>query len=269
MRRDLEQGYVASCPDFQRNKSSTIKPYGPLHPLPIPDQWGDSVAIDFIGPLPEDEGKNSIITFTDRLGSDIQLVSSRTDITAEELAYLFFDKWYCENGLPSEIVSDREKLFVSRFWKSHHKLTGVKLKLSTAYHPETDGASECTNKTVNQALRFHVERNQLGWVRALPWIRFDLMNTINKSTGFTPFQLRMGRSPHIIPPLVPTKSSATVTDVDAWHVIRKLEMDVFEAQDNLLKAKLSQAVQANKHRTLQFPFTVGSRVRLSTLHRRK
>jgi hypothetical protein len=198
MRRDLEQGYVASCPDFQRNKSSTIKPYGPLHPLPIPDQWGDSVAIDFIGPLPEDEGKNSIITFTDRLGSDIQLVSSRTDITAEELAYLFFDKWYCENGLPSEIVSDRDKLFVSRFWKSHHKLTGVKLKLSTAYHPETDGASECTNKTVNQALRFHVERNQLGWVRALPWIRFDLMNTINKSTGFTVIHPPMIRHHHLI-----------------------------------------------------------------------
>ena len=95
------------------------------------------------------------------------------------------------------------------------------------------------------------------------------MNTVNKSTGFTPFQLCMGRCPHIIPPLVPTKSSSTVTDIDAWHVIRKLETDVFEAQDILLKAKLSQAVQANKHHTLAFPFTVGSCVRLSTWHRQK
>ena len=260
MRCDLELGYVASCPDCQRNKASTIKPYRPLHPLPIPDQRGDSVAIDFIGPLPDDEGNNSIITFTDRLGSDIQLVASRTDISAENLACLFFDKWYCENGLPSEIVSDRDKLFISRFWKSLHKLTGVKLKLSTAYHPQTDGSSERTNKTVNQALRYHVERNQLGWARALPRVHFDLMNTVNKSTGFTPFQLRMGRCPRVIPPLVPAKSSATVTDIDAWHVIRKLETDVFEAQDNLLKAKLSQAVHGNKHRTLSFPFTVGSRV---------
>jgi len=74
--------------------------------LPIPDQQGDSVTIDFIGPLLEDDSKNSIIMFTDRLGSDIQLVASQTDISAEELAYLFFDQWYCENGLPSEIVSD-------------------------------------------------------------------------------------------------------------------------------------------------------------------
>jgi len=138
-----------------------------LHPLPILDQRGDSIAIDFIGPLPEDDGKNSIITFTDQLGSDIQLVASWTDISAEDLAYLFF---YCENGLPSEIMSNRDKIFVSRFWKSLHKLTGVKLKLSTVYHPETDGASEHTNKMVNQALRYHVEWNRLGWAHALPRI---------------------------------------------------------------------------------------------------
>ena len=265
----FERGYVASCPECQRNKSSTTKPYGPLHPLPILDQRGDSVAIDFIGPLPEDEGKNCIITFTDRLGSDIQLIPTRTDITAEDLAYLFFDKWYCEYGLPTDIISDRDKLFMSRFWKALHKLTGVKLKMSTAYHPETDGSSECTNKTVNQALRFHVERNQLGWVHALPRVRFHMMNTVNKSTGFTPFQLCFGHSPRVIPPLIPAKPSAMVAEIDEWHVIRRLELDVLEAQDNLLKAKISQSLQANKQCSLKFPFSIGSRVRLSTLHRRK
>lgn len=74
MRRDLEQGYVKSCPDCQRNKSNTSKPLGPLHLLPVLDQHGDSVAIDFIGPLPEDDGKNCILTLTDRLGSDIRII---------------------------------------------------------------------------------------------------------------------------------------------------------------------------------------------------
>jgi len=87
--------------------------------------------------------------------------------------------------------------------------------------------------------------------------------------GFTPFQLCMGRSPQVIPPLVPAKSSATVTDIDVWHVIWKLETDVFEAQDNFLKAKMSQSIQANKHCMLNFPFAVGACVRLSTLHRWK
>jgi len=180
MHHDLEQGYVASCPECQHNKSSTVKPYGPLHPLPIPDQCGNSVAIDFIGPLPKDDNKNCIVTFTDCLGSDIQLVPTQTDITAEDLAYIFFDKWYCKNRLPTDIVSNRDKLFMSRFWKALHKLTGVKLKLSMVYHPETDGTSEQTNKTVNQALWYHIEWNQLGWVQALPCVHFDMMNTVNK-----------------------------------------------------------------------------------------
>lgn len=159
MHRDLEKGYMASCAECQRNKLSTSKPMSLLHPLPIPDQRGDSVAIDFIGPLPEDEGNNCIITFTDRLGSDIQLAATQTDITPEKLAYIFFDKWYCENCLPTDIISDRDKLFISSFWKSLHRLIGVKLKMSTAYHPQTDGASEQTNKMVNQCLRYHVEWN--------------------------------------------------------------------------------------------------------------
>ena len=49
------------------------------------------------------KAKNCLITFTDRLGSDIQLVPTRTDITAEDLMYLFFNKWYCKNGLPTDI----------------------------------------------------------------------------------------------------------------------------------------------------------------------
>ena len=224
--------------------------------------------MDFIGPLPEDNGYNCIVTFTDRLGSDIQLAPTRTDIDAEQLAYIFFDKWYCENGLPSDIVSDRDKLFISKFWKALHQLTGVKLKLSTAYHPQTDGASERTNKTINQCLRYHVEQNQQGWSCTLPCIRFHIMNTVNTSTGFTPFQLRMGRSPRLIPPLVPLLPNSSPEDVTAHDVIRKLQTDVLEAQDNLLCAKISQSVEANKHRSLTFPFAVGSRVRLTTLHRR-
>jgi len=156
MRRDLENAYVPGCVDCQRNKSQTSKPRGPLHPLHVPDERGSSVAMDFVGPLPEDEGFNCILTMTDRLGSDIWIIPTRTDVTAEALASLFFKHWYCEHGLPTDIVSDRDKLFVSKFWRALHHLTGVKLKMSTAYHPQTDGSSEHSNKTVNQCLHYHV-----------------------------------------------------------------------------------------------------------------
>lgn len=152
MQRDLETAYIPVCMECQRNKSSTVKQIGPLHPLPIPDNRCDSVAIDFVGPLPLDEGYNSLVTFTDRLGSDIRIIPTTTTLTAEKFADLFFKHWYCENGLPLEIISDRDKLFLSRFWRELHRLTGIKLKMSTAYHPKSDGASEWTNKMVIQAI---------------------------------------------------------------------------------------------------------------------
>ena len=275
MRRDLQEAYVPGCSDCQRNKSTTIRPVGPLHPLPVPDERGASVAMDFVGPLPMDEGFDYILTITDRLGSDIQIIPTVTDLSAERLADLFFNHWYCENGLPREIISDRDKLFTSQFWKALHKLTGVKIKTSTAYHPETDGSSERTNKTIIQALRYHVERNQQGWVKALPRIRFTIMNTVNKSTNFTPFQLKYGRSPRVIPPLVEsellrdTSLESFSPSQAAQNIIGKLEVDVMEAQDNLLRAKVAQAAQANKSRTLIFPYTIGQRVRLSTKNRRR
>jgi len=198
-----------------------------------------------------------------------------TTITAEQLAEIFFDKWYCENGLPADIISDRDKLFMSKFWKVLHKLTNVKIKASTAYHPETDGASERSNKTVIQALRYHVDDNQSGWVRALPRIRFAIMNTINKSTGFTPFQLRFGCSPRILPPFIPSEvekpldTNTEPSENAARQVASRIHFDFLEAQDNLLRAKISQAAQANKTRLLTFPFKVGQRVRLSTENRRR
>jgi hypothetical protein len=198
------------------------------------------------------------------------LIPTRTDLTAPKLAILFFNEWYCENGLPLELISDRDKLFVSKFWKALHKLTGVHLKLSTAYHPQTDGASECTNKTLNQCIRFHVERNQKGWVRALPLIRFNIMNSVNASMGFSGFQLRMGRTPRIIPPIVPTSvSDPPDEEILARSVISQLEIDSSEAKDNLLASKVSQAFHANKGRGAEDTYAVGDKVMLSRLHRCK
>ncbi|KAJ8462836.1 hypothetical protein ONZ51_g10647 [Trametes cubensis] len=275
MRTELETLYIPSCDACQRNKSLHSRPPGPLHPLPVPDGRCDSVAIDFIGPLPEDQGFNYLVTMTDRLNSDIRLVPCRSDISAESFAGLFFEHWYCKNGLPINIVSDRDKLFVSRFWKALHHLMGVKLLLSSAFHPETDGASERSNRTVIQMLRFHVARNQTGWVRALPTIRFQLMNTVNASTGLSPFYLRHGRSPRIIPPIDDTSSNATSSSVGAddtsaaLEALRRLETDVMEAQDTLLLAKAAQALHASASRAPDPLFAVGDRVLLSTFHRRR
>lgn len=126
-------------------------------------------------------------------------------------------------------------------------------------------------QTCVQAIRFHVERNQKGWARALPKVRFDMLNTVNSSTGYTGFQLKTGHSPRLIPPLIPFKPEAE--EVDSVHramdVLERLRDDVVEARDNLLQAKVSQAEFANRHRSKEEVYVVGQRVMLSTFHRRR
>ncbi|KAJ3480303.1 hypothetical protein NLI96_g8442 [Meripilus lineatus] len=271
MRKEIETLYVPSCEACQCNKSSTHKPTGPLHPLPVPQNCGDSVAIDFIGPLPEDSGFNAIATFTDRLGADICIIPTRTDITASDFATLFFQNWYCENGLPLEIVSDRDHLFVSKFWSSLHKLTGVKHKMSTSYHPQTDGASERSNKTIIQSIRFHVSRNQKDWVQSLPKVRFDMMSSINGSTGLAPFQLHIGRLPRLIPPMIPATPNTTPDDdiKRASDLLATFTTDMHAAKDNLTAAKIAQTIASAPHRGKEVSYNVGDLVLLSTMHRRQ
>lgn len=247
MWKELKDLYDPSCEHCQRCKHLTHKPAGPLHPLPVPDSCGQCIAIDFIGLLPEDKDFNTIAAISDRLGADFRPIRTQTNISAEDFAPLFFKHWYCKNGLPLNIVSDRDKLFISRFWKALNKLTSVKLKMSTSFHPETNGSSECFNKTVIQLLRFHVERNQMGWSRALPLICFNYMNTLNASTSYTPFQLHLGRSPRIIPPMMTPATKFGPPTLDAAKFLTDIETDTLEAQDNLLLAKSNQAAHADRH----------------------
>jgi hypothetical protein len=81
--------------------------------------------------------------------------------------------------------------------------------MSSSYHLETNRPSAHSNKTVIQCLHYHVKWNQTGWAAALPCVHFNLMNTINISASFSPFQLCMGHFPHLIPPL----ETQTITDL--------------------------------------------------------
>ena len=126
--------------------------------------------MNFIGPLPLDDSFNCILTITDKLGADIRIIPTTTTLTVESLALLFFNNWYCENGLPLQIISDRDKLFISKFWKHFSLLAGIHQKCSSSFHPQMNSQSKHTNRTVIEAICYHVERNQLGWKCALPCI---------------------------------------------------------------------------------------------------
>ena len=113
--------------------------------------------MDFVGPLPESKNRHGIFdmicTMIDLLTGMTHLAPLCQDYRAKQIAELVFDNVYKLHGLPKYIVSDRDSLFTSTFWDHLHELIGVKLRMSSAYHPQTDGSMERMNRTVSQMLR--------------------------------------------------------------------------------------------------------------------
>jgi hypothetical protein len=139
--------------------------------------------------------------------------------------------------------------------------------MSTAYHPQTDGASEQTNKTVNQLLRYHVDRHQKGWHNALPRIEFAINDTKIASTGKSPFELTLGYRPRLLPPTQP--NTLQPLDVPAAQAfVDRMHSDIQDARDQLTAAKVRQAHHANQHRGPKRAYAVGDRVMLDTKNRR-
>ena len=143
-------------------------------------------------------------------------------------------------------------------------LTSVKHKYSFSFHPQSNGASKRTNKTVNQCIRFHAEQNQTGWVKELPLIQFQIMSSINKSTSFSPFQLRFRRSPHVLPPLIPTPPNPSTKYTNAHTIIEEVTTNVATARDNLMLAKITHSYQANSSHSNPISYKIGDKVMLST-----
>lgn len=96
-------------------------------------------------------------------------------------------------GIPRAIISDRDPKFMSSFWRKLFQLLDTKLLVSTAYHPQTDGSSECTNQTVELALRYYLSSNPIDdFTMALPYMQATLNNSISTTTGVSPNEILYG-----------------------------------------------------------------------------
>lgn len=135
----LVQEYVRACSTCQRNKTEALHPAGLLQPFEVPSQvWAD-IALDFIEGLPRVNGKSVILTVADRFSKHAHFIPLSHPYTATTVAKAFFDAIVCLHGFPTFIVSDRDPVFTGHVWRDIFKLAGVQLKMSTAFHPQTDG----------------------------------------------------------------------------------------------------------------------------------
>ena len=143
--KDKVASYIAKCEDCKKNKHSTHAPYGEMQAQELPrEPWAD-ISIDFVTGLPVSRDPvtqisyDAILVVVDQFTKQAEYIAFRKDFTAVQLAYIINDKIIRHHGIPKSIISDRDKLFTSNFWTTLLAAIGTKKKLSTAYHPQTDG----------------------------------------------------------------------------------------------------------------------------------
>jgi len=121
------------------------------------------ISADFITKLPIAQGYNSILVVVDQLTKMVYFIPTTEKTLAEGLARLFRDNVWKLYGLPESIISDRGPQFVAGIMRELNKILGIESKLSTAFHPQTDGQTERVNQELEQYLRMFTNHRQEQW----------------------------------------------------------------------------------------------------------
>ena len=186
--------FVRSCPDCQQNKTFCHQPYGLSSPLELPYAPWQSIAMDFITELPISEGCDQLWVVIDRFTRLAHFIPLQEKTTVD-LAVIFGREVWKHHGLPTDIVSDRDSWFTSEVWKEFLQLSGIQPRMSTAFHPQTDGQTERLNQTIEAYLRAFIGNEQDDWVWLLPIAEFAYNNSVTTGNGMSPFYANYGFHP--------------------------------------------------------------------------
>ena len=193
MKREVVE-YVSKCLVCQQVKAERQKPSGLLQPLPIPEWKWEHITMDFVFKLPPTTQRHDgIWVVVDQLTKSDHFLPIREKFSPHKLAELFMNHIVSLHGVPVSIISDRDPRFTSRFWKGLMKELGVKLNLSTAFHPQIDGQSERTIQTLEDMLRSCVLQFKGHWNEYLPLAEFTYNNSYHTSIEMSPYEALYGK----------------------------------------------------------------------------
>ncbi len=162
-------------------------------------------------------------------------------------------------------MSDQGAQFVESLWARLCQMLGIVWRLSTVYHPETDGSTERMNETLETYLRTFVDHTQDDWYNMLPSAEVAINNRDAASTGVSPFFLQHGY--HIDPLDLHVDLSDNMTRdsliQQADKIIRKLK-DAREWAEAAMASAQQVMKEVTNHCRQQAPiFRVGDKVWLN------
>jgi hypothetical protein len=218
---------------------------GLLNPLPIPEQSWQDLSMDFIDGLPKSEGFLVILVVVDRFTKYARFIPLKHPYTAQSVALTFFNNVVRLHGFPKTIVSDRDKVFTSGFWKELFRLLNTQLCLSSAYHAQSDGQTERINQCLEAYLRCVVSSCPRQWLKWLPMAELWYNSAYHALLKCSPFKTLYGVEPSF--GVVPDIQNIDNTSVQASLQERQQFLDLLK--HNLTKAQTRMKAAADSKRS--------------------
>jgi hypothetical protein len=240
--RQYIESFVKQCNTCQQAKSERCKTPGLLKPLPIPPEAWHTVSLDFVEGLPNSYHYDTILVVIDKFTKYGHFIPCKHPFSAVSIARLFLDNIYRLHGMPKVIISDRDKIFISTFWRQLFKLADTTLNLSSSYHPQTDGQTERLNQCLETYLRCLVHANPHKWSAWLPQAEFWYNTNFHSSLGRSPFEVLYGHKPRHFG--IQNSLQPAVTEVEHWLHERNVMLPIF--RQHLERARRRMQVQADK-----------------------
>nr|CAH8868540.1 unnamed protein product [Trichobilharzia regenti] len=242
IRRWARECIQCQCSKVHRHTITTPKTFK------LPERRFQHIHIDIVGPLPTSRGYTHILTAIDRF-TRWAIACPLNDISAENVALVFLDRWVSNYGVPTTITSDRGPQFQSTLFRELTRLLGVKHISTTAYHPAANGLVERFHRQLKSSLM--AQNDTSKWSEYLPLILLGIRSTIKEDLGCTPAQLVYGTNLTLPGQLVP---SADSTDVNIADFTNRLTRQMLQLQPTAPRQS-PRRDQINKHlQTCKFVF---------------
>jgi hypothetical protein len=184
--------YCRTCDLCLCTKKDCRTPLGELQPLPVPTTLWQMVSVDFITELPEAHGFDAIMVVVDILGKCAHMILTHTTITAAGSAQLYLTHVWKLHRLPEAMLSDCGPQFVVEFMCELYRLLDICMALLTAYHPQTDGQTECINQELEQYIHLFVNEHQDNWDELILMAEFQYNNHVHSMTQTILFMVDHG-----------------------------------------------------------------------------
>ncbi|KAK3096224.1 hypothetical protein FSP39_024622 [Pinctada imbricata] len=242
--------FVKSCHECQNRKMTKIPTKAGIVSYPTPKQPFDVWQIDLQGPLPTSYRGNAYIFTATCMFSKFLFttpIPNKDAITVSEALHKLFTTY----GTCNTILSDQGSEFIAQVTKEVCRMMNITQQFTPSYAYHCLGACERTHKTLEERITPFIDQNKRNWDDLLSSVTFAINQSVNSSTGYSPFEIVFGTRPKF--PLISESASSNLTSIPKdceeylSKTLRRLEVIHQQVKDNLEVNKAKMVERANTH----------------------